>query len=277
VLSPVARLPAEKIFEIFMCGTVINYLIPVRAGELAKSLILKKTDKIPTSRSLPTIFIDKLFDLTPVFLLLLLLPYLTHTLPREVIWILLGVLAIFILLLILLTGAALKRKMATDFLKWFFSWIPGAFRLRVHRFLELFLEGFTNMGKYKKVLPVLLLLTFIAVIFDACYLMAMFAGFGAYPPFLIVLFSYTLINLSYILPTPPAQIGSNEVIWVLIFTGAFGMNVNLISAVESFAHIITGGILFLVGAISSTILGMKFTSTFSLESDNRLEKTEFDN
>ncbi|MCL5037521.1 MAG: flippase-like domain-containing protein [Chloroflexi bacterium] len=267
-LAPVARLPVGKVFAVFMCGTLINYLVPIRAGELAKSLILKKLDGLPTSRTLPGVFLDKICDMIPVLLLLILLPLMAFHLPDRVMWIIFGVLAVFIAFLILLVGAALKKKLAANLLKRFFNWLPESIRGSVHRFLDLFIEGFSEPGRYGKFLPAVLLLTIAAVLCDASYLMTMFAGFGAHPPFILVLFGYTLINLSYILPTPPAQIGSNEVLWVIIFTGAFGMNVNLVSAVESFAHVLTAALLIGAGAVSSAVIGMKLANTFKLEKDN---------
>ena len=40
-------------------------------------------------------------------------------------------------------------------------------------------------------------------------------------PVLVVVYGYTLFNLSFILPSPPGQVGSNELIGLLIFSGVF--------------------------------------------------------
>ena len=40
----------------------------------------------------------------------------------------------------------------------------------------------------------------------------------------VVLYGYTFYNLAYILPTPPAHVGSNELIGLLVFSGMFGVS-----------------------------------------------------
>ena len=71
------------------------------------------------------------------------------------------------------------------------------------------------------------------------------------------MFGYTLIYLSYVLPHPPAQIGSNELIMVLIFSVGMGLNKEMVSAVMSFSHLITGILIVISGLISVSFAGFK--------------------
>ncbi|MEA2096308.1 MAG: lysylphosphatidylglycerol synthase transmembrane domain-containing protein, partial [Candidatus Cloacimonadota bacterium] len=66
ILKPIYKMGLVESFSIFMSGMLINYLIPVRAGEIAKSVILKTRENVKISDSLPSIFIDKLTDLFPI-------------------------------------------------------------------------------------------------------------------------------------------------------------------------------------------------------------------
>ena len=66
------------------------------------------------------------------------------------------------------------------------------------------------------------------------------------------------MNLTYILPTPPAQIGSNQFMWVLIFSFALGVNKNLTSAAVTFSHLLTSIWIFIVSAISFLALKLNF-------------------
>jgi len=50
-----------------------------------------------------------------------------------------------------------------------------------------------------------------------------------------VLFGYSLINLSYGLPQPPAQLGSNEWMMIVIFSLGFSLTKSAASAVMAFA------------------------------------------
>jgi len=90
----------------------------------------------------------------------------------------------------------------------------------------------------------------------------MFRAFAQVIPFPIILFGYTLIYLSYILPTPPAQIGSNELIMVLVFSVGLGLNKDMVSAVMAFAHLLTGLLIVIVGLISFSYIGVNIADTF---------------
>ncbi len=80
--------------------------------------------------------------------------------------------------------------------------------------------------------------------------------------FMKILFGYTLMNLTYILPTPPAQIGSNEFMRVIIFSFALGVGKNLTGATVATVHILTTIVIFVTGALSLSAIGMKFTDAF---------------
>ncbi|OPX28559.1 MAG: hypothetical protein B1H06_03055, partial [Candidatus Cloacimonas sp. 4484_143] len=77
IMKPIYSLTILQSFGLFMSGLMINYIIPVRAGELAKSVILKSKYQVRISKSLPTIFIDKISDLFPIILIMILIPLIT--------------------------------------------------------------------------------------------------------------------------------------------------------------------------------------------------------
>lgn len=83
-----------------------------------------------------------------------------------------------------------------------------------------------------------------------------------------MLFGYTLIYLSYILPQPPAQIGSNEFFMVLIFSIGLGFDKEMVSAVMAFSHVITAVLITIVGFIAFSVIGINITQSFK---DKELE------
>jgi uncharacterized protein (TIRG00374 family) len=109
-------------------------------------------------------------------------------------------------------------------------------------------------------------LTLLAVLSEAIYIYALFRSFGAEVSYLKILFGYTLMNLTYILPTPPAQIGSNQFMWVLIFSFALGVNENLTSAAVTFSHLLTSICIFAVGIIS--LVALKINLSQLLQNNN---------
>jgi uncharacterized protein (TIRG00374 family) len=82
------RVSRARAISIYMVAIFVNWLLPIRGGELAKSLLLKRTDGIPVSVSLPTVTMDKAMDLIPAVGLLALLPF-VQLKPSGPLWLLL--------------------------------------------------------------------------------------------------------------------------------------------------------------------------------------------
>jgi len=104
---------------------------------------------------------------------------------------------------------------------------------------------------------------------DGTYFYLLFRAFGILYPFAITLFGYTLINLSYAIPQPPAQLGSNEWMMIIIFSIGFGLTKSTASAIMAFGHILTAGLMSLWGIIAFAVLGPElFISVFKGEKIN---------
>ncbi|MFO7896002.1 MAG: lysylphosphatidylglycerol synthase transmembrane domain-containing protein [Candidatus Cloacimonadales bacterium] len=259
ILQPITNLQPHTSFFIFMTGLMINYLIPIRAGELTKSFILKVRRDIPVSKSLPTVFIDKLSDLFPILLILLLIPLISVRLNQTLYIIIILLFAIFLLLLIFLIFAVHHQIAALRFLGIILKICPSKLRTKINLFFQNFVAGMSVMqGRFRHTLG-LGLLTLAAVLCEAIYIYAVFQAFGAEISYSKILFGYTLMNLTYILPTPPAQVGSNQFMWVLIFSFALGVDKNLTAAAVTFSHLLTSIWIFLIGAISLANLKIKFS------------------
>jgi len=89
-------------FSYFMAGMLINYIIPIRAGEVAKSFFLKKNEGVKISKSLPSIFIDKLTDLFPIIVIIILIPILSIPVGRTLTWVIVAILALYVIFLFIL-------------------------------------------------------------------------------------------------------------------------------------------------------------------------------
>lgn len=256
LLSPIVELPIGRTFNLFMAGMLINYIVPIRAGELAKSMFLKRSHGIAVSKSLPTVFLDKLFDMSPVILILTLLPIIPIAKNPTINGLVWSVSVIFGILLVMLFLIVKYKETAKRTLALLFCWLPTKYRSKINNFVEMFVESLSSVQTSKKNILLIVLLTVSAVLMDTLYVVLIFKAFGYNMSWLIALFGYALINLSYILPTPPAQVGSNEAIYIVIFTLAFGIGKNLVSATLGFAHLLTAIIIFALGAIGLSVLGL---------------------
>ncbi len=233
-----------------LSGNLINYLIPIRAGEVAKPFFLLKNDGIKVSRSLPTVIVDKFFDSIGIFLVLILIPILNISISKAMLTLIILLISVFIIGLLVLLIASIKPQIMGRLIELAFFWAPQKLRTKILDGIHSFLDGFAILTKRTKLIFPLALLTFVGVFLDALYFYLVFFAFGANISFIIILFGYTLINLSYALPQTPAQIGTNEWMMAVIFSAGFGVDKNLSAAIMAFAHLFTAIILIVSGAIA---------------------------
>ncbi|MBJ7598503.1 MAG: hypothetical protein DLM67_22420 [Candidatus Nephthysia bennettiae] len=59
-LKPIGNVSVYTTVRLFLISTTVNFLLPVRGGEIVKTLMLKRVADIPVSRSLPSVAMDNL-------------------------------------------------------------------------------------------------------------------------------------------------------------------------------------------------------------------------
>ena len=266
ILKPIYRMGIMESFSIFMSGMLINYIIPIRAGEIAKSVILKTRENVKISDSLPSIFIDKLTDLFPIILIMILIPLVSVKMNSALYIIISLLFFIFLLFLAFLFFAVNHKTKAIRILNFFLRLIPNKYKKNFEDFFTNFVDGMAIMQSRFAENCLVYLLTILAVLSEAVYIYSVFRAFGAEVSYMKILFGYTLMNLTYILPTPPAQIGSNQIMWLLIFSIALGVNENLTSAAVTFSHLLTSIWIFLTGGIS--LIALKINLNQLLKNNN---------
>src|SRR5574340_146972 len=121
-------------------------------------------------------------------------------------------------------------------LGWFFALLPERIRVKVEPFAEGFVEALLRLVAQPRLMATAMGITAIAVACDALFAWLAFLAVGTLVPFAVVLFGYTLYNLAYMLPTPPGQIGSNEVIGLAVFSGIFGVSSLSVASMFVFSH-----------------------------------------
>lgn len=257
LLSHKHHIPVFKNFTYILSGNFINYLIPIRAGEIAKGLFYKKNHQVKWAESLPSVFIDKIFDTFAIFVVLLLIPFTSVVFSPYLNILLILLIIVFCLSISVLVLASISEKFVVRFLQKTFFFLPDKYKQKVYSFIHLFVEGIAIFKHHKIMFIPCILLTFSATLSDSVFFFLMFRAFGVDINFAKILFGYTLIFLSYILPHPPAQIGSNELIMILIFAIGFGLDENLVSAVMSFSHLITAIVIFITGTLSLAYAGIR--------------------
>lgn len=223
-LSRICDISVFKSIQIFWVAVFLNFLLPVQGGELGKCLILKRIKRVPISQSLPTVAMDKSLDLMPALFIMAAVPFIPGMHMSATLWIILGIVG-GILLGIIFTVAlmAWNRATATKFIRMMLGILPRGIGGKIEGFALGFVDSLLDGASRPKTFIPAILLTCLAITCDGLFAWFAFQAVGVTTiSFGTAIFGYTTYNMFCILPTPPGQVGSNELVGVLVFSGLLG-------------------------------------------------------
>ena len=274
-LNPLGKVSTLKVVQIFVTGSFLNFALPIRGGEVAKSLMLKRIANIPISQSLPTVAMDKALDLMPALFIMAVVPFIPGIHMDISLWLLLGTVSgLLIGLIFFIVLAAWKRGAAIALLQRCTGLLPRSISNKIAGFATGFIDSLLAGASQPKVFLPAILMTMIAVVFEGLFAWLAFQTVGLNQiTYGQALFGYTLFNMFFILPNPPGGVGSNELAGVLIFHGLLGFNEHMVLAMFVFSHPFTAIILSSVGMSCLSALGLNISSAMSTQ-ENERDKTQ---
>ena len=268
-LNPVRRVGVIHIIQLFLIGVFLNFVLPIRAGELAKSLVLKRTSHVPLNQSLPTITMDKAMDLLPALFLVALIPFLGIQM-NKIVWSILGLANAGLVSLILFTVlASWKHSLAIHLLQLVTKVLPSFLKKKVEAFVIGFVNTLLLSAKRPGTLIIAVLLTGISVFLDGLYNFFAFWAIGHPISIFQALFGYMLYNLFYILPNAPGQVGNNEVVGLLIFSSILHIPPESVTAMIVFFHLWSGLLMCAMGMGCLTALGVSLSSVVKVQTKGK--------
>lgn len=262
LLSPVVRALRLQIFLseikkvdlkdlIFLNGVslILNFFIPIRAGEIAKGVYLNTKYDLPLGKSVIWIFIDRFVDFLAVLLLTAILLMLIPTnlpagfaLTLSIIFttaLIITYLAVFQIELSKKLANIVQHLLIQRHLKAYFE-----------KFSHFVLESFSILDRHPKDLFLMTLITFAAYGVDAGIWYFVFVSLGVYEDFFRMYLGQILSALIYLIPAAPGYIGSAEASGLLILSGVLGIAPNLASAMTVLFHISSAVFVIIFGLIS---------------------------
>ena len=254
------RINTPSVFALFLSGIFLNFVLPIRAGEVVKSMILKRNAQIPFSKSLPTITMDKVQDLLPAFFIAIMIPLIGVQLDSRF-WYVVGLANVgllFVVLLIIL--AAWRRPLMVRVLSIVTRPLPANLRQKVVDFAISFIDTLLRSAKRPGILVLATAFTVLAVLCDGLYNYFAFWTIGYHITLGQAILGYMIFNIFYILPNPPGQVGSNEVVGLLIFGGLMHIPADKVIAMSLAFHLWTGILVCLTGLGCLSSLGFKFST-----------------
>jgi uncharacterized protein (TIRG00374 family) len=252
----------------------INFLLPISGGEIAKTLILKRTEGIPISRSLPTVAIDRSLDLLPALVIMTIVPLLGMQMEIRL-WFVLGAVSGLLIMLTIFIGLTIwKKSVAIALLHKITSILPGTLGGKIEAFATNFVDSLLASARRPAIFFAALALTCLAVACDGLFAMLAFWIIGLPISYRMALFGYTLFNMFYIFPTPPGQVGSNEAIGLLVFTGLLHLPQDKVLSMFIFSHPWAAFLMCVAGLTCLRTLGLRLSTAMRIRTQPKESKEE---
>jgi uncharacterized protein (TIRG00374 family) len=226
----------RTLFDAFMAGNFATYILPLRAGEFIRPLLLSKQSKYPFPTTFVSIVVERFFDLICVLLtfaiLLRFLPNLDPVIHNGAI--LLGILAIIILIFILL-GVFIPKQIQ-QITRHICSALPGALSNRIQKFALDLLHGLTVLRHKGNLLRVTALS---AAVWGSCYLLfySFLFCFEVPTTFLAGTTVAVVLALAVAVPSAPGFLGVYQGGCIIAFK-AFGVSEEVAVAYGILTHIL---------------------------------------
>jgi len=236
-------------------GYFVNVIFPVRLGEVARAVAVSRKSRIGFMPAFATVVVERVFDLTyllaAIGLLAALIGGLLHAEPIRTLVLVSGIgltaVAITLFMLIRKGGAALRLLDKTA------GVLPLSIRVRLTKALNSVVEGIGQSAACIRSVK-FHLWTLAITLFNICSLVALFASTGLQLPLPAVVAGSAVVALSAIIPAPPGNVGTFELVWVGVFT-VLGLTQAEAMSSGIVVHVVQTTYLLLIGGISTMLLG----------------------
>ncbi len=248
-LSEVKKIPLINLVFLNGLALMLNFFIPIRAGEIAKGVYLNTHYQLNLGKSVIWIFLDRFVDFLAVLLLASVLLFFVPT-SLSITFIKI-ITIIFVLALLLTYFAIFQRDFSQKVVNFLIPLlIEKHIKIYFDRFSNFILEAFSILNRHPKDLALMTLATVLAYAADASIWYFTFTALGSNQDFLKMYLGQLLSALTYLIPAAPGYVGSAEVSGLLILSGVFGISRNLASAMIVLFHILSVIFVLVFGLVS---------------------------
>jgi uncharacterized protein (TIRG00374 family) len=219
-------------------GYMLNAVLPMRVGELARAYLIGKHEPVTFSQSVGTVLVEKVLDVVTILLFLVGLAVL-GLLPALAVpgWVLvalgLGSLAF------LFAMAWVPRERVLHVLARVQLHLPGSRRWNLVKLLGPFLEALAVL-RYGRLLPALALWSLVNWTLSALVNYAAMQAFDIPAPLSAAIFLMIVTNLGMIVPSAPGYVGVfHGLAWVAL--APYGVDTNLAAGYALVLHALVYG------------------------------------
>jgi hypothetical protein len=220
LFHPLEHLSLKRLFNILNIGYMLNNVLPVRLGDVARAYLCTEFDGIPVSRALSTVVVERVADVfTIVLLLVLILP--STPVPASVVGSARGAGLFALVAGTLLVFLVLRRESSMRLLDPLIGRLPDAMGSWLRQNLEAALEGLMALGTWRGMLAILISSLAIWLCAGLQFWMC-FPAVGLSLPLGAALAVLCVTSLGMVVPSSPGYIGVFEYLTVVAL-GAFAV------------------------------------------------------
>ena len=203
---PTKTIGLHSLLSVIMVGFLANNLLPARLGEVAMAYLMNKKEAVGKSRSMGTIFLDRLLD---VFTLVgfLLVSFLLYPYPFWVKRIALVGILLLVLFAILIWLALSRKDLCTRVLRFCLRLLPARLSERILQIFVMFVDGLSALQRPAVVIQAVFISVLVwAALAGGVYLL--FVAFNFPLGFNAAVTVLVIVNLGLIVPSSPGFVGT---------------------------------------------------------------------
>ncbi|MFH1283215.1 MAG: lysylphosphatidylglycerol synthase transmembrane domain-containing protein [bacterium] len=206
IISKIKTINIKALFTYLMAGFFINNVLPMRAGELYRAVVLGSQNKISKSTSLASIVIERTSD-GILFLAILVISFSIVEMPKFVIN---GIYAVIVFIFLLLTFIIISVKFRNKF-KNIISCIPVSEKRKnkIDEILQNFINGLEIVTSFKRFIAIIS----VSSIIWLCEIVLAFIlvnAFGFKISFPQTIFIVAALGIGVMIPFAPGYVGTYE-------------------------------------------------------------------
>lgn len=263
IMRTTERVRWREGYHTVMISNLINFLFPVRFGELAKLYIIKRVGHVPYSTSVSSILTDRFSQFFMILVSLLFLPIAGFRVfawsSKLILVFVVFIVSAFAVFFYGMFFLEMGRKAGTKFLG-----LCGVSHKKIQSlstgkavaFIQAIVSRMNITDFRKRDVFLILLFSLLIISLDGAYYYFGIHTFGISVSFLQAVMGGCLMNLLFVLPTPPGQVGTAEMYPVLIFSWGIGLSSGDISSIAIFFHLVVAVVFAILGICSLFSLGM---------------------
>ena len=268
ILNLLETIPWKLGYHTIMISNMLNFIFPVRLGELSKLYIVRKAGSIAYSSSLSATLTDRFSQLLTLMFFILFTPHAGFRFSQWIAKYTIFLFFIFTLTVSIFLFGEKIFSLLTNYLKKLFvfirldnSKIKSVLESRLYNFFHETIRKI-NIENYsmKHFFLIFLFSVVIVVVDGGCYYFLL-SAFSLPINWFQACLAACFMNLTLILPSPPGLVGSAEMYPIVIFAWGLGLAVGAISTAAVLWHIITMSVFVLLGILSTMNLGIDLIGT----------------